>query len=178
MAVMAEGVAVRVATEADAAAIARLHLASYRAAYRDLLPARFLAGFDAAEREQRWRASLANPGRATYAATGGTGQILGFAEIGACRDDDIDATVTGELMALHVTQPRWRHGIGRLLHTHAVAALSARGFTSAKLWVLATNTRARAFYTATGWAIDGRARHRVIRGADIHEVRYTTRLSS
>ena len=173
---MLEGVVVRVAGEADAAAIARLHLASYRAAYRDLLPAGFLAGFDAGEREQRWGASLANPGRVAYLAADRAGQIVGFAEIGGCRDDDIDAAVTGELMALHVAQPWWRHGVGRLLHARAVAALTAERFTDAKLWVLAANARARAFYTATGWAADGWARHQVIRGAGIHEVRYATRL--
>jgi hypothetical protein len=79
-----EGLVIRAADEADAASIDRLHLASYRAAYRDLLPAEFLAGFDAGEREQRWRASLANPGRAIYVATDAGGLTVGFAEIGGC----------------------------------------------------------------------------------------------
>ncbi len=37
-----EGLVVRMADETDAASIGRLHLASYRAAYRDLLPAQAL----------------------------------------------------------------------------------------------------------------------------------------
>jgi len=172
-----EGPVVREARDADAASIGRLHLASYRAAYRDLLPAGLLAGFDDGEREQRWRASLADPGRATYVAADYTGRLLGFAEVGGCRDDDMDREVTGELMALHVAEPWWRQGVGRMLHARAVAALASGGFTAATLWMLTGNARARAFYAASGWAADGRARHRVLRGADVHEVRYVTGLS-
>lgn len=175
---MPEGLVVRTAGEADAASIAQLHLASYRAACRGLLPAELLAGFDAGEREQRWRASLADPGRATHVAVSDAGRLLGFAEIGGCRDDDMDDEVTGELMALHVAEPWQRQGIGRVLHAHAATALASRGFTGATLWVLTGNAPARAFYAALGWVADGRGRHRVLRGADVHEVRYVIGLFS
>jgi RimJ/RimL family protein N-acetyltransferase len=169
-----ESLVIRMAGEADAVAIARLQLASYRAAYRDVLPAAFLAGFGTLEREQRWHASLTDPGRDTYIAADAAGRLVGFAEIGGCRDDDIGDEVTGELMALHIGEACWRQGVGRVLHARAAAGLAARGFTRATLWVLTANTRARAFYAAVGWAADGRARHQVLRGTDVHEVRYVT----
>ena len=175
---MLEGLVVRRAGAADADTIARLHLASYRFAYRGLLPAEFLTGLEVGERERRWRASLADPGRVTYIAADGAGRLAGFAEAGGCRDDDMDGAVTGELMALHVGE-RWQHqGIGRLLHARAAALLASRGFTTAMLWVLTDNAPARGFYAALGWTADGRTRHQVLRGADVREVRYAIRLPS
>jgi hypothetical protein len=68
----------------DAAAIAGLHLASYRAAYQDLLPAKFLARLSVEDRERRWRASLADPRRRTLIAhgDGSPAPLTGFAEVG------------------------------------------------------------------------------------------------
>jgi GNAT superfamily N-acetyltransferase len=158
---------------ADAAAIARLHLASYRVAYQGLLPAEFLSGLSAADRERRWRASLADPRRCTLIAQddGWPAALTGFAEVGPSRDDDAGAG-TGELMTLHVTQSRWRQGAGRLLLDAAVATLAASSCQSATLWVLTGNSRARAFYEAMGWHHDGTARQLLIRGVEIAEVRY------
>jgi GNAT superfamily N-acetyltransferase len=130
-------------------------------------------------RERRWRANLADPRRAAYIAADAAdaaGALLGFAQIGGCRDEDVDGDVTGELMALHVGEPCWRHGIGSALHAQAQTALAARGFTDSTLWVLTGNARARSFYAAHDWTADGRARHRVLRGADVHEVRYVSGL--
>jgi hypothetical protein len=60
---------IRTATEADASAIARLHLSSYRTAYRGLLPDGVLAAYDPAEREHRWLERLNDPSRTTFVTT-------------------------------------------------------------------------------------------------------------
>jgi len=161
------------ASLADAAAIARLHLASYRAAYQDLLPAGFLSGLSAEDRERRWLASLTDPQRRTLIAQDGdsSATLIGFAEVGPSRDDDARAW-TGELMTLHVTQQRWRQGAGRMLHDEAMATLAASSFQFATLWVLTGNRRARAFYEAMGWHYDGTARQHLVREIEIAEVRY------
>ncbi len=169
---------IRVARAADVPEIARLHLASYRAAYQDLLPAGFLAGLTLADRDRRWRASLGDRARETFMIQGaeaGTMRLPGFAEIGPCRDDGMPAG-TGELIALHVTEGRWRQGVGRRLHAHALAALATRGFGAAMLWVLSGNGRAQAFYAAMGWSADGRAREFAMRGISIPEIRYRIRI--
>ena len=79
--------------------------------------------------------------------------------------------------ALHVAEQSKGQGVGRMLHAHATAALASRGFSTATLWVLTGNAPARAFYAAMGWSADGRARHQVVRGADVHEVRYVIGLA-
>lgn len=165
---------IRKATLADAEAIARLHLASYWAAYQGLVSAKVLSGLDLGDRIRRWQASLSNPERRTLIAEDGAESTLaGFAEVGPSRDEDAAAGI-GELMALHVTPSRWRQGLGRALHGAALATLAMRGFQAATLWVLTRNQRARAFYGAMGWKHDGTARDHVVRGIPVAEVRYHT----
>jgi RimJ/RimL family protein N-acetyltransferase len=156
--------AIRTATEADAPAIARLHLSSYRAAYRGLLPDGFLAAYDPAEREHRWLERLRDPSRTTFVTAPA---IVAFAEIGPSATPAI-----GELLALHVAQSHWRQGLGGALHAHALDALSGLGYESAVLWVLDGNQRACAFYEAAGWASTGEVRRRNIRGVAVDELRY------
>lgn len=179
------GYRIRRAGVGDVPAVACLHLASYRAGYRGLLPAGFLAALDLGDRERRWLSSIRDPARVTLIAENRTGPatavpgdvppvpgaLIGLAEVGPCRDAGVTPG-TGELYALHVARAHWRHGIGRSLHDRALGILVARGSQRATLWVLAGNARARAFYEALGWSPDGHERHRVLREAGIHEVRY------
>ncbi|KAB2376425.1 GNAT family N-acetyltransferase [Actinomadura montaniterrae] len=160
---------IRTATEADASAIARLHLSSYRTAYRGLLPDGVLAAYDPAEREHRWLERLHDPSRTTFVTTPA---LVAFAEIGPSA-----VPLTGELLALHVASSHWRQGLGRALHSHALKALTGRGFQSATLWVLDGNQRACAFYEAAGWAFTGEARRRHLRGTTVHELRYRRELT-
>lgn len=62
---------------------------------------------------------------------------------------------TGELYALYVTPDWWSAGVGRALMDSVLAALRGAGYTSAVLWVLADNARARRFYDRAGFAPDG-----------------------
>jgi RimJ/RimL family protein N-acetyltransferase len=164
---------IRPASPADAQAIASLHLASYRAAYHGLIPAGILSSLRSEDEEQRWQAALQDPRRRTLvAADDDAGSaLIGFAEVGPSRDDDADAG-TGELIALHVTQAHWRHGLGRTLIGMAVATLAAQDFRTATLWVLTGNSRARDFYEAMSWHHDGSAREVEVSGFQIAEVRY------
>jgi hypothetical protein len=54
----------------------------------------------------------------------------------------------------------------------ALDHLAEAGFTSAILWVLTTNDRARRFYEAGGWRRDGTERTEHMSGARVDEVRY------
>ncbi|WP_460342821.1 GNAT family N-acetyltransferase [Actinoallomurus acanthiterrae] len=154
-------------------------MASYRAAYRGLLPQSLLADYDIREREQRWRDSLREPANVTIVAEDATPSavtLIAFAEIGPCSDADM-AVSTGQLRALHVAERFWHQGIGSMLHRCAIQSLATRKFESAVLWVLRDNVRARAFYETVGWTRYGRERHRVIRGADVFEVGYRITIS-
>jgi hypothetical protein len=50
--------------------------------------------------------------------------------------------------------------------------LAEDGYREAILWVLATNDRARRFYEAGGWGVDGSTKSDDSRGLPLLEVRY------
>jgi GNAT superfamily N-acetyltransferase len=64
----------------------------------------------------------------------------------------------------------WSSGAGAALMASALEAL--RSYSSATLWVLADNPRARRFYEREGWVLDGGRREEEILGVDVAEVRY------
>lgn len=53
-----------------------------------------------------------------------------------------------------------------------LAALRANGFTTASLWVLEDNPRARRFYEREGWRPDGGRREEEFFGVPTTEVSY------
>ncbi|WP_037081201.1 GNAT family N-acetyltransferase [Pseudonocardia spinosispora] len=164
---------IRSATVQDAAGIAEVQVASWREAYRGLLPAEVLDNLSPAHRGERWSSILADemPRTATFVAT--EADIVGFASIGPCRGDHSD----GELYALYLRPDRWRQGIGSRLHTAALAAMRDFGFADAILWALVGNERAFSFYRRHDWREDGaeRIEHRPD-GTELPEVRFHRRL--
>ncbi|VXB37124.1 GNAT family N-acetyltransferase [Nocardioides sp. AX2bis] len=171
---------VRRAEPDDAAGIARVHVRGWQVGYRGLLPDAVLDSLSVAERTVGWRERLTHPdpgGAATSVAVVAD-QVLGFSSVGPSRDPDA-APLTGELWALYVDPDRWRRGTGRALDAAAVEGLARTGTTTATLWVLSTNTRARAFYERQGWRVDGATRVDRRGGpdpVDLAETRYTRAL--
>lgn len=169
-------VVVREAIRADAGAVARVQVASWRAAYRGIVPDDFLDGMDEGERERRWQAGIADRpgGQITYLAElGGAG--LGFAAVGECRDpDSVDAL--GELYAIYVIPEYWRRGVGRALHVACLDGLSWGGYERAALWVLRANRQARSFYEDLGWSSDRVEESHAFGERDLPIVRYGRRV--
>jgi len=153
-------VEVRDATLADAHGIATVLVASWRAAYRGLLPDEVLAGLSVADRERFWSAALTErPPNTRMVVATDAGVVIGFAATGPplVPVDRADPTL-GDLYALYLAPDVWRRGIGTRLHAAALDRLRDRGFTHAGLWVLDTNERALRFYTRLGWTNTGRSR--------------------
>lgn len=174
------GVGVRLATAADAEALARVHVRSWQAAYAGLVDDAHLAGLDVADRSRTWRARLSEgrPGAVTYVATIGT-EVVGFASVGPARDEDLVRRQQGwaEVYALYVDPGRWREGFGTALWG-AVGAGWGAEVAAVALWVLRDNVRARAFYAARGLTPDGAARSVTIGGRDVAEARLAHRRTS
>jgi L-amino acid N-acyltransferase YncA len=129
---------IRKASEADAAAIADVHLASMREAYRILFPAEALAQVDARDRTERWREHLAKGTSVTLLAEVG-GRPVGFADFGLCRDDDVAPGTVGEVMAIYVHPAIWCRGVGSALMREALDRLRGDGLAEVVLWVLEGN---------------------------------------
>jgi ribosomal protein S18 acetylase RimI-like enzyme len=168
-------VTVRLATAADADAIGRVQVESWRAAYRGLLPDDAIAGFDVRQRQQLWREGLSRtprPGSATFVVEE-IGEVIGFASVGGSREPN--AVQEGELYAIYLHPTCWGRGIGRALIQRAEESLRASGFRSAILYVIEGNERGERFYRAAGWEADG-SKVEAFQGATVTEARYRKRL--
>lgn len=137
----------RNARAADAAAIASLHLSSWRDAYRGILPDGFLDGPLEAILQHRWDEALAGrlrAGAVVLATAGGdlAGFVAAWREGSNCHVDN-----------LHVLPGARGAGIGRALLGHAAARLQAQGCRTADLFCFALNTGALRFYRELGAAI-------------------------
>ncbi|WP_432121770.1 N-acetyltransferase family protein [Streptomyces sp. S1] len=168
---------IREARPADAAALAAVHVLSWRAAYRDLLPGPYLAALDVEERAATWRARLTAPDRptvllATEPGRDGAGRPVAFSCFRPWSGEGFDPAPTAELAALYALPEAWGTGAGRALLSAPTGALVAAGFRSAALWVFAGNGRARRFYEAAGWRADGAAVLEETGGRVLEELRY------
>lgn len=172
------GVTIRKAIYEDALAIATLHIAAWRAAYRGQIPDEHLDSMSLDARLVRWQGILETEmaPKCTFVAEC-AGQIVAFATVGHSRD--VDGTpIIGELYALYVAPEAMNQGVGSTLISFGQKHLIDHNFTRATLWVLESNQRARRFYESKGWAADGLTRTEEIGGVAIPEVRYTITFNS
>ena len=164
---------VRVAVSDDAEGIARVHVSSWQAAYRDILPAEYLAGLRWEKRYEFWQRELVAPstvGSTTWVLMEGT-SVLGFVSTGPARDDDRQPDEAWELYALYLTEDRWGQGLGRALANVAIDAVPDQ-VDDVSLWVLSGNHLARRFYERLGFSLDGREQTANIGDCEVLEVRY------
>lgn len=144
MALPTESGVVRPARVDDAAAIARVHVATWRSTYPGLLPDQYLLGLSAQAHAAQWRDLLKARRRAfvaeadTRAADGlPATSIVGFATCGRQRSHL--AQYDGEFCALYVHEDAQGQGYGRRLMTAMAADMARGGMRSACVWVLRGN---------------------------------------
>jgi GNAT superfamily N-acetyltransferase len=135
---------IRRAGPADAAAIARVYVDSWRESYQEQLPASYLAGLSYDAFERHWRRTFAARGWAFVAAVGD--EIVGIASGGRARRQNLAG---GEIYVLYVLRRHQGRGVGRSLFDACHFELARRGHSGTLVWVLTTN-RARAFYERLG----------------------------
>ena len=160
----------RPAEPADAMEVARVHVRSWQAGYRGLLPDAYLDGLRPEERAQRYDFASDDVRAPATMVAMDDGRLCGFATTMPARDSDVPEH--GELCALYVDPEWWSRGVGAALICAARVRLAEQGFCNAVLWLLAGNTRADRFYRIDGWAPDGPARTDSIWGVTVDEVRY------
>jgi len=160
---------VRTARPDEAGEIARIQLATWRTAYRRLLPRHVLDELDEDFLAQRWRAAIETPPSARHRVLvaveqGESAYLVGFAATGPADDDALapgedalgpDVAAVTELLV----EPRWgRRGHGSRLLAAAVDLWRSDGFATALAWVYEQDPATRAFLTSSGWAPDGASR--------------------
>jgi GNAT superfamily N-acetyltransferase len=160
----------RPAEPEDAIAVARVHVRSWQAAYRALLPADYLDNLRPEDRAQTYDFASRDPLKPQTIVASEDGLILGFATTMPSRESDLKDC--GEFCALYVDPDHWNRGLGVALVSEARVNLFELGFRKAVLWILAGNIRAQRFYQIDRWAPDGVRKTDSIWGVTVDEVRY------
>ena len=167
-------VEIRAATPEDAPAIAGVHVASWRSAYRGLIDDAYLDALTPARRLEMWSSwfDVPEPDALLLVALE-EGEVVGFLEAGRAEGND---EACAEIHALYLL-PAWTgKGIGSGLLDAAVGSMRISGYTRAVLWVLSTNAGARRFYERAGWRADGIEDTYEINGVRYPTMRYATDL--
>ena len=141
---------IREAKIKDISEMARVHVNTWRIAYRGILPDDILENLSYEKREHSWRQVFKNAqkdGNFTYIAEDGSGQIFGFANAGMERLDH--QLYQGKLNAIYILKSYQSKGIGRELVRVVAERLSQIEIHSMLVWVLADNPACR-FYEKLG----------------------------
>jgi ribosomal protein S18 acetylase RimI-like enzyme len=176
---------VRPARTGDAAALAHVQVASWRAGFAGIVPPAVLAELTGEEAERvwadRWREAITSPPTGRHrvlAAVEGTPPraVVGLVSAGPATDADRWPGTDAELYELRIDPERTGQGHGSRLVQAAVDTLVQDGFHTASTWVLEADEGLRTFLESSGWAADG-ARGELDVGTSVPVVRLHTRIS-
>ncbi|MEU2986111.1 GNAT family N-acetyltransferase [Micromonospora aurantiaca] len=162
---------VRPARPEDAGEIARIQLATWRVAYRRILPRHVLDNLDEAYLARRWSAAVQEPPSGAHRVLVAVEQaaqsyLVGFVASGPADADALAPDEPAEALGSDVAavtdllvEPRWgRRGHGSRLLAAAVEHWRADGLTRAVAWAFDADAATRKFLGSTGWEPDGAAR--------------------
>lgn len=141
---------VREATPTDVAAIAKVHVDSWRTTYAGIVPDKYLSDLSYKDHEGFWEAILSPKYAETnyvYVAEDDEGNVVGFSSGGPERDGG--AEYDGELYTVYLLAEHQRNGLGRRLTLAVADRLRREGFASMLLWVLKDNPACQ-FYEKLG----------------------------
>jgi ribosomal protein S18 acetylase RimI-like enzyme len=162
---------VRRARLSDAEAIAEVHVRSWRDAFKDILPADFLASLSVEEHARSWAEALGKRTQRIRVVENG-GKLVGFASFGLSRDEGAGPT-DFELREIYIERASIGTGCGFNLWLNCFAEMRLAGATRVTLWVLERNVEGIRFYKAAGFALDEGARRPIeLGGVRLDEVRY------
>ena len=143
-----DAVTVRRMTAGDVAAVAGLHVASWRSAYRGIMADAYLDDGAPANRLAHWAERLGQPSPAQAGFIAERGGIpIGFAFVFGDHDPHYGTLLDN----LHMHPDARGLGIGRMLLARVAQELASRGWRPGLyLWVFAANPGARRFYERHG----------------------------
>ncbi len=168
---------IRLATQRDAAAIARIHAGFDQrvAAAADRSPA------DTANLTSRdkglslWRDAIEYGEPQVHVACLAD-EVVGFVGFDRCRDKGTPPTI-GEIWAIYVAPPYWDRGVGLALWDAAREGLLEEGCATVSVWIALGNDRALRFHELAGFKREmSTARTVASGGVRIEEIRLKRKL--
>ena len=164
---------IRYATISDAQILGEIHSASWRKAYKGIIPDEILDSFTPEKRESFFRSALTEGWEEDAIIFNGN-QPLGLISIGKSRDSDLPGDC-GEIWGIYLLPEYWNQGIGSKLIDWGIDELKKRSYVHVSLWVLEENMNARRFYERKGFIHDG-TKKAIRIGIDLKEIRYVYRV--
>lgn len=149
--------------------ISRIYAASWKSAYRGMVPQGYLDQL----REDAWVPVSGQwlSGTEVKALSVWEGkEMLGCSFFGESREASLPAA--GEIISLYLKPEAFGKGYGGALFRAVVDSLRDEGYRQAFLWVLEKNARARAFYKKYGMAPTGKSKSVGIAGEALPHVQY------
>jgi len=158
---------IRKADTEDAAAIAHVHVESWKTTYSGIISDAFLASLNKENRTISWQEQILAGDSSIFVAEDERG-IFGFAAGGKLREelDDYEA----ELYAIYLLRDRQGQGAGKTLVLTLASDLRMKGLTSMLVWVLEQNPSV-SFYERLG-AVQIARKVINIGGADFQELAF------
>jgi ribosomal protein S18 acetylase RimI-like enzyme len=156
-------ITIRDARESDAEAIAEVHDAAWRHAYRGIIPGRELERMIARRGPKWWRSAILR--RSRLVVLDFDDAIGGYASYGRNRVPAL--AYGGEIFELYIAPEFQGLGFGKRLFSAARKDLAEHGYGSFLVWALAENEPALAFYRRLGGKVVRRAYERF--GAELRE---------
>ena len=141
---------IRCANEKDAGQIAKVHIDSWQATYRGIIPDSFLDNLSVEKRKQEWIQYLQSGTQAWVAIS--NAKVIGFVSICPTRDTDDDAKKIAEISSIYLLPAYLNKGIGKQLCQAAFNQAIKQNFKEMTVWVLEKNSKARHFYEKLGFS--------------------------
>ena len=156
--------------KADFEAVGAIFAASWKVAYRGIVPQGHLDSLDASV----WVKNLSSSQYDVFVIFDGETPI-GATAVCAARDGAMAGW--GEITAIYLLPEYFGKGYAAPLFQRAVNALTENGYRQIYLWVLEENRRARAFYEAHGFQPNGDQDTITVGGKALSEIRYTLEMT-
>lgn len=160
---------IRAANRGDAEGIASVHVHTWRACYKGIVPDAYLDSLSIKGRIPGWEKELDLNAQSNYVVENNQG-IVGWVTSGSNRDGRSKEVY--EIYGIYVLPEYWGASVGLMLLEAARKSLRQLEPSIITLWVLKENVRARKFYKKNGFTEDGAGKIINIGGADLEEIRY------
>jgi len=160
-------VTIRAARPADAPAIGRVYVETWRTTYAGMVPDPVLLEMSEEIQGARWAGLIEREREMVKVAEDARAGVVGMASGGRARRG---SGFAAEVFTLYVQPDYQGAGIGRGILANMFRSFHAGGLNSAVIWVLAPNP-ARFFYEAVGGERVGEREERLW-GADLPEIAY------
>lgn len=161
---------VRAATLRDAKAIAELHNACVREAFKSMVTDATVPVVPVEKRQAYWREAIQYAEPQVYVALEDD-NLVGFVGFDRSRDSGTPPTM-GEIWAIYATASHWGKGVGLALWDAAREGLQDEGCTHVSIWLPIANERAMRFHELAGFKREMNSAKTVsIGGIKIEEIR-------